>query len=209
MKGPLARIRRSSSCAELPLWQIARTHGSNDRPPQEGRSGGELPPHKPSSTPSTTQNQSASSIGSGMADGKRVVTDSVGMWDEPCSLGVVCAAPCSRSPGVVFARTETTTTRYPSTMSSQKTAGHGSHTHKKACRRHTCLRINSHKAKPQGSSLEDPTLPTSPRESQVIRHPPSTSGRRRWADQPERGRHSLHCPSSMSVHIGRPPGWAE
>ena len=147
--------------------------------------GGELPPHKPSSTPSTTQNQSASSIGSGMADGKRVVTDSVGMWDEPCSLGVVCAAPCSRSPGVVFARTETTTTRYPSTMSSQKTAGHGSHTHKKACRRHTCLRINSHKAKPQGrqvlvpcaslgavtryrlqaapSSLEDPTLPVSPR----------------------------------------------
>ena len=79
----------------------------------------------------------------------------------------------------------------------------------KACRRHTCLRINSHKAKPQGSSLEDPTLPTSPRESQVIRHPPSTSGRRRWADQPERGRHSLHCPSSMSVHIGRPPRWAE
>ena len=126
MKGPLARIRRSSSCAELPLWQIARTHGSNGRPPQEGRSGGELPPHKPSSTPSTTQNQSASSIGSGMADGKRVVTDSVGMWDEPCSLGVVCAAPCSRSPGVVFARTETTTKRYQSTRSSQETAGHGS-----------------------------------------------------------------------------------
>ena len=63
---------------------------------------------------------------------------------------VVRAAPCSRIPGVGLVTESTTTTRYPSTMSSQKTAGHGSHTHKKACRRHTCLRINSHKAKPQG-----------------------------------------------------------